>query len=108
MSSDNIAQLQILQQNLQNIMMQKQQFQQELVELESALKELPKSSQSYQIVGKLMIAKSREDLEKDLQERKEVIDLRIKNFDTQEKQLKESLEETQKKALEELKAEKKE
>ncbi|MFH1396369.1 MAG: prefoldin subunit [archaeon] len=107
MGSDHITQLQIIQQNLQNTMMQKQQFQQELVELESALRELPKSSQSFQIVGKLMISKSRENLEAELNERKEIIDLRINNFEKQEKQLKVSLEETQKKALEELKAEKK-
>jgi len=103
MTTDNVTQLQLLQQNIQNVLVQKQQFQQELLEIESALKELPSSTQSYQIIGKLMIAKDKEALLKDLEERKEIIDLRIKNFDKQEKQLKESLEETQKKALEELK-----
>ena len=103
MKDSNIAQLQVLQQNLQNVMMQKQQFQQELVELESALKELDNTEKSYQIVGKLMIAKDKEVLKKDLVERQEVVQLRIKSFEQQENQLKESLEDVQKKALEEMK-----
>lgn len=103
MTDSNIAQLQLLQQNLQNVMMQKQQFQQELVELDSALKELDSSEKSYQIVGKLMISKDKEALKKDLAERQEVVNLRIKSFEQQEKRLKESLEDIQKKALEEMK-----
>jgi prefoldin beta subunit len=103
MTDSNIAQLQLLQQNLQNVMVQKQQFQQELMELESALKELDNTEKSYQIVGKLMIAKDKEVLKKDLLDRQEVVNLRIKSFDQQEKQFKESLEEIQKKALEEMK-----
>ena len=96
MTDSNIAQLQLLQQNLQNVMVQKQQFQQELMELESALKELDNTEKSYQIVGKLMIAKDKEVLKKDLLDRQEVVNLRIKSFDQQEKQFKESLEEMKK------------
>ena len=52
----NIQELQILEQNLQSIMMQKQAFQLELSEVENALEELKKSGDEvYKIVGQVMI-----------------------------------------------------
>ena len=102
MASPDLTQLQLHQQNLQNVLMQKQQFSQQLVELESALKELPTSTSTYKIVGKLMIAKSKEDLVKELEGKKETIGLRIKSIEAQEKKIKDSLEQAQKKVLEEM------
>lgn len=106
MSSPDLTNLQLLQQNLQNVIIQKQQFSQQLVELESALKELLTSSSSYKIVGKLMIAKSKDELAKELEEKKETVNLRIKTLEAQEQKIKTSLEETQKKVLKEIKKEK--
>jgi prefoldin beta subunit len=103
MTSDYTNQLHLLQQNLQNILIQKQQFEQQEIEISSALKELPTSSGSFQIIGKLMINKSKETLIKELNEKKEVVDLRIKSIEKQENKIKEMLEETQKKMLESLK-----
>ena len=50
-----------------------------------------------------MVATKKDDLEKDLKEKKELLDLRIKNFDKQEKNLKEKTEELQKKVMAEMK-----
>lgn len=100
--SNNLIQLQLLQQNLQNILMQKQQFQQELVEIESALSELPNSHSAYQIHGKLMISKSKEDLIKELSDKKDLVNLRIKSVEEQENKIKENLEDVQKKFLSEV------
>jgi len=84
---ESIARLQILEQNLQAILMQKQQFQTQLLEIESALKEIQTSKSIYKIVGNIMVHTEKPDIEKDLQQKKEFIDLRIKNMEKQEKQL---------------------
>jgi len=93
---DNIAQMQLIQQNLQNILLQKQQFQMQLNEIDSALSELKETSQAYKIVGNLMIAGKKEDLEKDLQSKKQTIELRLKSLETQEGKFQDKLKEAQK------------
>ena len=108
MSSNNMQQLQLTQQNLQNITVQKQQIQSQLVELESALTELKTTDKAYKIVGKIMIAASKDNLTKDLQEKKEVAEVRLNNFNKQEEKLKNNLEELQQEVMKEMKQDKKE
>tara|TARA_Y100000310_G_C20633754_1_gene790069 strand:- start:1398 stop:1715 length:318 start_codon:yes stop_codon:yes gene_type:complete len=105
MSSNSMQQLQLTQQNLQNIMMQKQQVQSQLVELESALTELKTTDKAYKIVGKIMIATSKDELAKDLEEKKEVAEVRLKNFNNQEEKLKGNMEELQQEVMKEMKKE---
>jgi len=107
MSSTKIAQLQLLQQNLQNIISQKQQMDSQLVELDSALAELKTTPQAYRIVGKLMIAVSKESLFSELQREKEVVEIRVKKFSQQQEKLKSQIDETQREVVSELKKEKK-
>lgn len=95
--------MQLIQQNLQNIMIQKQQFQMQLNEINSALTELKETNQAYKIVGNLMVASKKQDLEKDLKNRQETIELRIKNFESQEEKFKHKLEELQKSVAEDIK-----
>ena len=102
MASPKINQLQLLQQNLQTILMQKQQFQNQIVEYDSALSELKSTEKAYKIVGNIMISTSKEELLHDLQQKKEVAEIRIKNFQQQEDKLKQNLEEIQKEVLAEL------
>lgn len=83
-----IARLQMLEQNLQNLSMQKQTFQTQLLEIENALNELSNVKEAYKIVGQIMIASKKEDLKKELDNKKEILDLRIKSLDKQEKDLK--------------------
>ena len=98
-----IQQLQLLEQNLQNIMMQKQSFQMQLMENENALNELEKTKkEAYKIVGTIMISADKEDLKKELNEQKEVFDLRIKNLEKQEKNFKEKAEDIQKEVMKEI------
>jgi len=96
MSETDINQLQLLQQNLQQVALQKQQFQKQLVELNSAMEELDNTNQAYKIIGGLMISTPREKLKKELIEKKEVLDLKFKNFEKQEQMLQEKTEEIQK------------
>lgn len=107
MTSAKVNQLQILQQNIQAVLMQKQQFQSQLVELDSALQEIKTTSQAYKIVGKVMIASSKGELQKELQEKKELVDVRVKNLEKQERSLRENMEKLQKEVIEELKERKK-
>lgn len=87
--SENIKKLQQNEQNLQGILMQKQQFQTQLIEIESALKELGSSKESYKIIGNIMVKSEPEDLKKELEEKKRTIDLRIRSFEKQEADIKE-------------------
>ena len=103
MSSNKMQQLRLTQQNLQNVMLQKQQIQGQLIELESALTELKTTEKAYKIVGKIMVASSKESLTKDLQEKKEVQEVRLKNFNRQEEKLQAVLEQLQTDAVEDMK-----
>ena len=102
-TEQQIMQLQILEQNLNNLNMQKQQFQNQLIEIESALKELKGSKKAYKIIGYIMVSGTKEEIEKDLEQKKEVADLRIKNFEKQEKTLKDKANELQKEVMSQLK-----
>jgi len=98
-----ISQLQLLEQSLQNLSMQKQQFQLQQVEIESALKELESVKEAYKIVGNIMVLSKREDLKIDLNSKKEIVELRVKNLEKQENQLREKASKLQSEVLEEMK-----
>ena len=102
-TQEKISQLQLIEQNMQNFLMQKQQFQSQLVEIESALKELEKTDNAYKIIGNIMVGTDKAELEKDLNEKKETISLRIKTLEKQEKEIKEKASSIQKEVMEELK-----
>ncbi|MDP1696078.1 MAG: prefoldin subunit beta [archaeon] len=85
-----IQELQILEQNLQNFLMQKQNFQVEDNEILNALEELSKSGDEvYRILGGIMIKTDRNKLIKDLEEQKKIINLRIQSLEKQEKSIEE-------------------
>ncbi len=100
-----IGQLQLFEQSVQNLLMQKQQFQMQLAEIDSALKELDNTKEAYKIVGNIMVLKRKEELEKDLKEKKEVAQLRIKSMDKQESQIKEKASKLQEEVLKNIKNE---
>ena len=98
-AEQKLGQLQMLEQSMQNMLMQKQQFQLQQVEIESALKELENVKEAYKIVGNIMVLSKKEDLEADLTSKKEVIELRIKNMEKQENQLREKASKLQNEVL---------
>ena len=100
-----INQLQLFEQGMQTILAQKQQFQMQLVEIESALNELNKSDTAYKIVGNIMVASNKEDLKADLKSKKDVVDLRLKTLEKQENQIKEKAEKLQAEVLKKIKNE---
>lgn len=94
-----LNQLQMLEQSMQNLLMQKQQFQLQQVEIESALKELEKVDEAYKIVGNIMVLSKKDDLKADLTSKKEIVELRIKNMEKQENQLREKASKLQNEVL---------
>ncbi len=105
--STKINQLQLIQQNLQNISLQKQQFESQLTEIESALSELATSEKSYKILGKIMLLTPKDQLTTELSNKKEILQLRLKNFEKQEILLKKNLESLQTDVVTDFKSSKK-
>lgn len=81
---EQIQKLQLLEQNLQNYLAQRQQFQSQMIEIDSALAELESQASAYKIVGNVMVSVKKEELESDLKKKKEIIELRIKSIEKQE------------------------
>lgn len=99
----DVAQLQIIEQNLNNFVLQKQTFQAQLMEVESALKEIEVVDSAYKIVGTIMINVKSKDLKKELAEKQEMLDLRVKNLEKQENKLKDKAQEIQERVLKQMK-----
>ncbi len=93
MDEKKIQEMQILEQKLQNSILQKQAFQIELAETESALKEIEKSGDEiFKIIGQLMIKSEKSKIHEELLNKKKILELRIKSFEKQENLLNEQSE----------------
>lgn len=90
---DKVMQFQSLQQQLQVIVAQKQQFIMRAKDTDNALKDLEgmKEGKVYKVSGPLMMETSIEKSKKDLAEEKETAEARIKILESQEKKLTEKL-----------------
>lgn len=87
-----MQEMQILEQNLQNILMQKQAFQMEFSETQNSLKEIKDSKEDvFKIVGQLMIKTDKNKMQEELTNKEKMIDLRIKSLEKQENTLSEKL-----------------
>lgn len=107
-TEQKLMQLQLLEQNIQSITMQKQQFSSQLLEIENALKEVQNTDSAYKIVGNIMVLAKQKDLVEDLNQKKELANLRIQSIEKQEKKLREKAIELQNEVVSKLKAEKQE
>jgi prefoldin beta subunit len=97
---EQVSRLQQLQQNLQAIMMQKQQVELEVVESDRALEELRKmelDNTVYKSAGPLLIKAKKEDVLKELEEKKELLNTRTMVLGKQETRVKENLKEVENK-----------
>lgn len=92
-----IQEMQMLEQNLQNLLFQKQAFQMELSETKSALKEIENSGDEvFKIIGQLMIKTDKTKMKEELTNKEKIIALRIKSIEKQETILAKKLEDLQK------------
>ena len=95
-----------LQQNLQSILVQKQQIDLESIEINKALEELNKSADDvkvYKSAGTVMVSSNKADVVKNLTESKDLSNTKITVLNKQEERLKESLKEVQEKLDETMK-----
>ncbi|MGA8844964.1 MAG: prefoldin subunit beta [Nitrososphaeraceae archaeon] len=103
---EQISRLQQLQQNLQAIMMQKQQIEAESIEIDKATEELKKIEEAdivYKNVGPLLIKTKKADTLKELEEKKELSNTRLMVLGKQETRVKENLKEVENKINEMIK-----
>lgn len=102
-----IVQLQMMEQHLQSSLLQKQNFQTQLLEIENALKEIESTKgQVYKVVGGIMVSSDKKSLKEELTAKKEIIDLRVKSLKKQEETIKEKAEKLQAEIVGDFKAKK--
>jgi len=79
----------ILQQQLRNVLIQKETIKLQIAEIDTALDELEKTKEEkvYKVVGNVMIKKSKEEVEKELKEGKEDLQIRVESLEKIEKDL---------------------
>lgn len=104
-TEQKIGQLQMYEQSMQSFLGQKQQFQVQLVEVDSALSELQNTNKAYKIVGNIMVEADRDELKSDLQSKKEMLELRIRTMEKQEAQVREKASRLQSEILTKIKKE---
>jgi prefoldin beta subunit len=103
---EQLARYDQAQQNLQAVLAQKQQVELELGETEKALEELNKASDTeavYKFAGNLLVKVKKEDVMKELNDRKELANTRKMVLAKQETRFKESLTDLQSKINEAVK-----
>ena len=81
--------MRLFEQNLQSLLIQKQNLQVQLSEIDAALNELKFAKNAYKIVGGIMVSSKKEDLVNSLNQRKKMFELRLKKIEGQEKELQE-------------------
>ena len=101
-----INDLSVMEQSIQQLVNQKKNFQSQLVEIESALSELGEGD-SFKIIGNFMFKKSSSDLRVELEEKRDLLNIRIKSFDKQEDEAQIKFKNLQNEVLKELSDKKK-
>jgi len=93
-----LMQMQTFQQQYQTIAIQKESLAIQRLELDKALEELGKAGEKEEVfkaVGPLLIKSTKAALTKEMGEKKEMIEARLKSVDVQEKRLREKINEVQ-------------
>lgn len=103
-TEEKIQQLQMIENSINNLLAQRQQFHSTLVEIDSAITELETTTKVYKIVGNIMVSGEKDKIKTDLESKKEIIELRIKNLEKQENQIKEKAKKIQAEVLDKMKA----
>ncbi len=99
-----IQEMQVLDQNIQNLVLQKQAFQMELSETKSALKEIENAGDEvFKIIGQLMLKTEKSKINQELSNKEKILDLRIKTIEKQESSLAEQLGSLREEVLELIK-----
>jgi prefoldin beta subunit len=98
--TEQILRLQQIQQNLQAIMMKKQQIEQEIAETDTILEEIKKldgDNKVYKRYDNLLIKSKREDILREFKEKKVTLNTRILVVEKQESRVNDNLKEVENK-----------
>lgn len=98
-SQEKINRLSQLEQSAHQFLNQRQMIQTQILEIESALKELETSENSYKIIGNIMVKSNKTDLNKELNSKKQMLEIRVKSIEKQEKLIKEKASALQKEVM---------
>jgi len=91
--NQKIQTLQMLEQNFQHLLMQKQSFQMETNETKTALEEIEKTKEDvFRVLGQIMVKAEKKDLKKELEEKKDLLTLKVKSIEKQELGMREEIE----------------
>jgi prefoldin beta subunit len=102
-----MQELQIIEHNLQNILIQKQAFQIEIDDIDSAIEEIKKENKGevYKILGQIIVKSEKGEVEKELQNKKDIFKLRLSALEKQEQILRENSEKLRSEIVKKLKHE---
>jgi len=102
---ERLLRLQQLQQTLQSILVQKQNVELELTEIEQSTNELQKLAEDatiYKAVGSLLVKSEKAKVTSDLNDRKELLNVRVNVLGKQEERLRGQLKDLQTKLQQDL------
>jgi len=104
MDQNKIQEMQILEQNIQNLLMQKQAFDMELSETRGALGEIEKTKDDiFKLIGQLMIKADKNKVKEELSNKEKILNLRLSTIEKQETSLMEKLTSLQKEVMKDSK-----
>jgi len=98
----DINQLSVYEQNSQYLGNQRQRFQAQLLEIDSALSEIDETKDTYKIIGNIMVKLPGKQIKEELESKKQVINVRIESIKKQEESVKKKTQELQKKVMDRL------
>ena len=102
MATDNQAdmqRLQILEQSLHTHSAQRNAYQAQLLEMENAIGELASATESFRIIGNVMVKSDPAKLKEEIVEKKSALHARLASIEKQEKRLREEMDALQKSIL---------
>jgi len=92
MDQNKIQEIQMLEQNIQNLLLQKQAFDMELSESKAALKEIENAKDDvFKLIGQLMIKSDKNKVKEELLNKEKILNLRLSTIGKQEISLTEKL-----------------
>ncbi|MFT4283046.1 MAG: prefoldin subunit [Candidatus Woesearchaeota archaeon] len=101
-TESKLNELAVLEKNINFVLSQKHSLRNQILEVDSALKELESSSQSFKIIGFLMVSMSKDKIKKDLIEKKSSFEEKINHLSSREKELKDRANKLQEVVMGEL------
>jgi prefoldin beta subunit len=103
-TQQKIQEIQILEQNLNQILMQKQAFQMELNESQNALSEIKTSKDDiFKLIGQIMIKADKKKTEQELTKKNDLLTLRLRSIEKQEEEFNHHVEKLREEIMKEIK-----